>query len=227
LPWAGNVCGFDEAEPRVKLAAYLSQSWLLTSHMDQQLDLLQIDVEQAGKLTCKVVQQSFFHKVVELHCDCDMKPYNKETSSAQHLWTIGEELASRTCNKLCGVANINNSHGVGVVIDVFQSLVLYGDSLGGSDLELKSAISWWIWYHTDQTFKHQNLPISTQVNGYNCSLLAINVIGCDVLPWHIDLSSASHDELHIATFNHVFNHDLEFVSAELSIILMICSKKCF
>lgn len=51
LPWAGNVCGVEEARPRMKLAAYLSQNWLSTTHMDQQFDLLRIDVERAGKLT--------------------------------------------------------------------------------------------------------------------------------------------------------------------------------
>jgi hypothetical protein len=155
LQWAGNVCGFEEPEPRTKLAAYLSQKWLSTSHIDQQLDLLRMDVERSGQLTCEVVRQSFFRKVVELYRDHEDKPYNKEMSGARHLWTIGEELASGTRDKLCGVVNIDNSHWVGVVIDAFRSLVLYGDSLGGSDLELKSAISWWIQCHTDRTFKHQ------------------------------------------------------------------------
>jgi hypothetical protein len=223
LPWAGNVCGFEEPEPRTKLAAYLSQKWLSTSHIDQQLDLLRMDVERSGQLTCEVVRQSFFRKVVELYRDHEDKPYNKETSGARHLWTIGEELASGTRDKLCGVVNIDNSHWVGVVIDAFRSLVLYGDSLGGSDLELKSAISWWIQCHTDRTFKHQHLPITTQVDGYNCSVLAINAIGSDALPWQIELISAlSHDELRIATFNRIANRDLEFVSVKLSTVSMIC-----
>ena len=115
LPWAGNVCGFEEAEPRMKLATYLSQKWLATLHIDQQLDLLQIDVECSGQLKCEVVWQSFFHKILELYCDCEMKPYNAQTSGTWHLWTIGEEIASRDTNKLCGVVNIKNLHWVGVV----------------------------------------------------------------------------------------------------------------
>ena len=103
----------------MKLAAYLSQKWLSTSHIDQQLDLLQVDVEGSGQLTCEVVRQSFVRKVVELYHDRKHKLYNKETSGAQHLWMIGEELASGTHDKLCSVVNIDNSHWVGVVIDAF------------------------------------------------------------------------------------------------------------
>ncbi|KAF8237918.1 hypothetical protein L208DRAFT_1244808, partial [Tricholoma matsutake] len=143
LPWAGNVCGFEEAEPRTKLTTYLSQKWLATSHIDQQLDLLWMD------LTCKIVWQSFFCKLVELYHCRETKPYNEQTSGTWHLWTISQELGFRATDKLCGVSNVENSHWVGVVIDGFWSLVLYGDSLGGSDSEIKLAINWWIQHHID------------------------------------------------------------------------------
>ena len=130
----------------------------------------------------------------------------------QHLWIIGQELASRATDKLCGVSNVENSHWVGVVIDQFRSLVLYGDSLGGSDSKLKLAIDWWIQHHIDQPFKHQNLPITPQVDGYNCSVLAINAIGCDALPWQLGLpASSDSDELQIAAFNCAISCDWKLV----------------
>ena len=82
LPWAGNVCGFEKAEPRMKLTTYLSQKWLVTSHIDQQLDLLWMDVEWSGQPTCKIVQQSFFWKIVELYRGHETKPSNEQTSGA-------------------------------------------------------------------------------------------------------------------------------------------------
>lgn len=42
IPWTGNVLGFSQAEPMTKLAHYLSNKWLSTTHIDQQLDLLRL-----------------------------------------------------------------------------------------------------------------------------------------------------------------------------------------
>ncbi|KAF8221605.1 hypothetical protein L208DRAFT_1530909, partial [Tricholoma matsutake] len=81
---------------------------------------------------------------MELYRGHETKPYNEQTSGTWHLWTIAQELASKATDKLCGVSNVENSHWVGVVIDGFWSLVLYGDSLGGSDSKLKLAIDWCI-----------------------------------------------------------------------------------
>jgi hypothetical protein len=41
LPWADDVYGFTEDEPIMRLADYLSEKWLSTVHVNQQLDLLQ------------------------------------------------------------------------------------------------------------------------------------------------------------------------------------------
>jgi Ulp1 family protease len=87
--------------------------------------------------------------------------------------------------------NIDDTHWVGVVIDAAQSLFLYGDSIAGSNTELKSAIDWWIENHTSQQFVHQNLLITRQFDGYNCSIFAVNAVGCNALPEHISLLETS------------------------------------
>jgi hypothetical protein len=208
------VSGFSESEPRTKLAAYLSSQWLRTTHLDQQLDLLRWDIERSGKLNCEVVKQSFFRKLVKLYHDRETVPYTKDTKGARHVWAVGEELASNIREKVCGVVNIDDTHWVGVVIDAAQSLFLYGDSIAGSNTELKSAIDWWIENHTSQQFVHQNLPITRQFDGYNCSIFAVNAVGCNALPERISLleTSTHADELRIETFICVANRDLQFVS---------------
>ncbi|KAF8227920.1 hypothetical protein L208DRAFT_1161455, partial [Tricholoma matsutake] len=88
------------------------------------------------------------------------------------VWRIGEEMVSQVWEKVCGIGNVDDTHWVGVVIDGLQSVFCYGDSMGGSNVELKSAVDWWIQSHTRQQFTQQKLLIARQLDGYNCAILA-------------------------------------------------------
>ena len=49
---------------------------------------------------------------------------------------------------------------------------------------------------------HQNLPITRQFDGYNCSIFAVNAVGCNALPEHISLleTSTHADEIQIVMY---------------------------
>lgn len=80
IPWAGNVHGFTEAEPVLKLASYLSPDWLVTTHGNHQFDLLRWNVTRSGidlQSLCEVVNLNFFQKMMQVYCARDDTPYSE------------------------------------------------------------------------------------------------------------------------------------------------------
>ncbi len=74
LPWAGDIFGFADDEPVTKLVDYLSDKWLSTIHVNQQLDLLRWELLRSGiDLKCKVVNLAFFLKLLEMGRWFDIK----------------------------------------------------------------------------------------------------------------------------------------------------------
>jgi hypothetical protein len=211
--WAGDVCSFSNPEPTARLAVYFSKDWLLTTHVNQQLDILQYDLGRRGNVDCKIVGPTFFNKVLELHCNRNWIPYSKNIGGACHVWTIGEELAGKLRSQMGGVANVDESHWVGIVVETANKVLLYGDSLGGSDKELTTAILWWIKQHTQITFKQGCLLITKQIDSYNCPIFATNSITSHLCPGEVDLIPDSvADQERIEAFVHVAKRDHELVS---------------
>ncbi len=76
LPWTGRILGFSDPEPLTKLSCYLSNKWLATTHIEQQLDLLRLrldmnmdvqhDNHSNSSETCEIVGTQFFPKVISL-----------------------------------------------------------------------------------------------------------------------------------------------------------------
>ena len=180
VPWCGGTSGFTSSEPTVKLAAYLSKNWLETVHIDQQLDLLRIDLARTGSTQYQLLNPRVFEKLIIVYQHRERQAYH-DASGMRHLWAIGCEIAEGIRTKLGGVANVIR-HWVGVIVDIPNSKILYGDSLGGSHAPLKAAIEWWVRFHTQKTYTHKNLPITQQLDSYNCPILAVNVVHHHLLP---------------------------------------------
>ncbi|KAF8055630.1 hypothetical protein FPV67DRAFT_1435028 [Lyophyllum atratum] len=215
LPWAGKTYGFTEDEPATRLAEYLSDAWLATVHINQQLDLLRWHVlRSAGSDTkCEVVNVEFFRKVLEVYRDREKVPYDAERKGARHIWAVGEELAAGIRSGLCGIVNIEESHWVAVAIEVLELVVWYGDALGGSDVEVCEALVWWIRQHVKKDFRLKDLPISKQRDTYSCSILALNSLWRLCLPDKINLldpSDAAHER--ISCFVRVAKRIMDCVS---------------
>ncbi|KAF8981727.1 hypothetical protein BDQ17DRAFT_1337197 [Cyathus striatus] len=86
-----------------------------------------------------------------------MGEYECRGSSSYH-WHIGEELAHGSCNSVWGVTNVGE-HWVAIGIDCMKKLILYGDSLGNTNLDLSKAnsdllnvLTWWIQTHTKHLY---------------------------------------------------------------------------
>ncbi|KAF8060164.1 hypothetical protein FPV67DRAFT_1424127, partial [Lyophyllum atratum] len=214
LPWAGNTHGFFDTEPITRLSQYLSNDWLATVHLNQQLELLQSELHRSGiDPKCEVVSLEFFRKVLEVYRDRVGITYNAERRDTRHLWAVGEELAEGLRTRICGVMNTEESHWVSVAIDIAKLVIWYGDSLGGSNTEIHEALEWWIREHVRQEFRHKDLPITKQLDGHSCSVLAINASGHFCLPQRIPLLEPSNTvQERIALFVHVAKRDLDCVS---------------
>ena len=212
VPWCGGTSGFTSSEPTVKLAAYLSKNWLETVHIDQQLDLLHIDLARTGSTQYQLLNPCVFEKLIIVYQHCEQQAYC-DASGMQHLWAIGYEIAEGIRTKLGGFANVIR-HWVGVIIDVSNSKILYGDSLGGLHALLKAAIEWWVQFHTQKTYMHKNLPITQQLDSYHCPILAVNAVHHHLLPQCSELLSSQPVAItkeRLAIFKHISKHDTEMV----------------
>jgi len=74
--------------------------------------------------------------------------------------------------RIGGIVNVNSNHWVAVIVDLWSSTVLYGDSLGGSDGDVVAALSWWAGFHMGRQFSQAALPIGIQTNTISCGLFA-------------------------------------------------------
>ncbi|RDB20753.1 hypothetical protein Hypma_012086, partial [Hypsizygus marmoreus] len=211
LPWAGNTFGFTDNEPVTRLAEYLSDVWLSTVHVDQQLDLLRRDVLRSGTdLKCEIVNLAFFVKVLELYRDRNRVPYTADQRGARHVWAVGEELAKDVRSRICGIVNVEESHWVAVAIEVLDLIVWYGDARGGSNSEVCEALEWWICQHVKKEFRHKPLPITRQRDSHSCSVLALNATGYFCLPGKVHLLEPSDTAYErIACFARVVKRDLD------------------
>ncbi len=169
LPWAGTTVGFGgNVEPLHSFAHYLSSDWFESTHIIQQLHILQSDLKRAGILDCQLLSPFNFVILIQMYRQRETAPY-WESGSHKDIKGMGEEFASgrRTC--MAGIANINGNHWVGIVIDMASSTVRYGDSLAGpTAVEVTDAIIWWLRQHIPSlTFTCDALPITPQTDGYS------------------------------------------------------------
>ncbi|KAF8196183.1 hypothetical protein BJ912DRAFT_1056612 [Pholiota molesta] len=185
LPWGGRTTGFGaDNEPIHVLARYLSDQWLQSKHIIQQLEILRLDLKRAGTIDCEVITPYTFEILVQMYRTREATPYRKDGFGVRkNIWGIGEELASGRRKVVAGVSNVNNNHWVGIVIDVADLTVRYGDSLGGAGaVEIMDAVIWWLQFHIPSPFKRSVLPITQQTDDFSCGVLALNAIRHMALP---------------------------------------------
>lgn len=184
LPWAGITTGFGaDTEPLHSFAHYLSSAWFESSHIDQQLHILHLDLKRAGILDCQLLTPFNFVLLTQMYRQRETTPY-WENGSRKDIKGMGEEFASGRRMRMAGIANINGNHWVGMVIDMASSTIRYGDSLAGPNaVEVTDTIIWWLRHHIPSlTFTCEGLPITPQNDGFSCGPLALNAIRHAVLP---------------------------------------------
>jgi len=193
IPWTGNISGFAESEPLIKIAGYLSSKWLATTHIEQQLDLLRLRISRhhASPTKYEIVGTHFFTKIIQLFRQRETSTYNGEIPSkgAHSIWTVGRELADQSSRKtvVCGVLNVSNTHWVSVAVDVEMREVLFGDSLESNAKvreEVDGAVSWWLGFHfqSPHHFAFVDLKTSRQSDSFSCGVFAVNSIKHLVFP---------------------------------------------
>lgn len=78
LPWGGTTTGFDaDSGPMHVISHYLSDRWLRSTHIDQQLDVLRLDLRRSGVVNCEVVSPYMFDLLVQMYRAREATPYRK------------------------------------------------------------------------------------------------------------------------------------------------------
>lgn len=221
LPWSGYTCAFSDPEPITKFANYLSSGWLATSHIEQQLEVFTTKIIHDIPLSpFRIVSPIFLNKIVEIHHHPE--GYNAKCAGTRHLWTTGEELASEVQHRttLCGIINVSNSHWVTVIVDAKEGSILYGDSLGGWNVEVLDALQWWIEVHMPgKKFNHRRLMIGQQTDSVSCALFAVNALVHFVSPSYPLISQGDVIIQRLQWFIHACTADLNAVSRSRSFLV--------
>lgn len=183
LPWSGNTVGFGADDDSTYIFAdYLSHRWLRSTHINQQLHLMRLDLKRAGILGCEIMTPDNFILLDHIYKERNTMPYHKD--SRRHIYGMGEELASGRRNIAAGVAIVNGNHWIAIVIDIANKTVRYGDSLNGSEpSKILDALAWWLDFHMpSSTFRRCQLPITQQFDSFSCGVLALNAVCHAILP---------------------------------------------
>ncbi|KAF8168778.1 hypothetical protein BJ912DRAFT_807590, partial [Pholiota molesta] len=186
LPWGGKTAAFGtDDEPIHLIAHYLSNRWLQTTHIIQQLEILRLDIKCAGIIDCELLTPHTFDVLTQMYQTREVSPYRRDGfGMRKNIWGLGEELLSGQRKVIAGISNINNNHWVGIVVDMVGLTVKYGDSLGGTgSVEVIESVAWWLHCHIPGLLlKYDLLPITKQEDTFSCGVLAINAIRHAVLP---------------------------------------------
>ncbi|KAJ7934277.1 hypothetical protein B0H13DRAFT_1591773 [Mycena leptocephala] len=181
--WSGNLMGFDNREEITHLSLYATKEWFTDIQVSQMLDLLRRDVLAHGTILHDEVPEIW---VMENIKDAYRRRhlYTAEPANFRRAHTFGEVLQTRSRNRIGMMGNLQNWHWVGVVLDVKQRRIRYGDPKYKTDPdpEIKAAHQWWTHYHTGTSFAWGDLEMSRQHDGHNCGMLSFNGIAHDFLP---------------------------------------------
>lgn len=175
IPWGGTTKGFEVAIPMHYLSEYATREWLGSEHEDQMLDLLRRDLMDNGMTSSVDVESTQF--VTKLRYAYTVP--EKYAVDSEFAWVRGQgERFSNGARDLLGmIANLENKHWVAVILDFRAHVIWYGDSMGGKIPEdLRLAFEWWTHFHSGEDFTIMNLPITKQIDGYSCGLLAWNAL---------------------------------------------------
>jgi hypothetical protein len=183
LPWGGKTAAFGaDNEPTHLLSCYLSNQWLRSAHITQQLELMRIDLKRTGINDCEIIPPYTFDILQQMYQAREAIPYGKD-GARRNIWGLGEEVLLGRRKAIAGIVNLNGNHWAGVVVDVANLTIRFGDSLGGTGMtNVVYAVAWWLQSHTSAIFKHDALPITQQVDNFSCGVLALNAIRHAVLP---------------------------------------------
>jgi len=178
LPWTGKMHAFCDSEPIIHFSRYLSSEWLGMTHIHQQLDLLRHRLSHGSHpFAFEILPNHFFQKIINIY-NHQSEQYTANHRPTHHIWSVGEQLTDPAFrhSKLGGILNIDANHWITVVIDIAQSTIFCGDSLGTGHDCIPPAIDWWVNIHVGQHFTHLPLPIGQQGDGISCSLFAVNAL---------------------------------------------------
>ncbi|KAF9236437.1 hypothetical protein BU15DRAFT_50062, partial [Melanogaster broomeanus] len=192
LPWSGDICGFEANDPILKLHTYTTNNWLSDTHENQMLDLLRRKLCQQPNGLQVLVENTFFINYLQKGYECQEAGEYESSKYFARLRETGFSLGSGVQTNVGFVANIHDTHWVGVILDFACNIIYYGDSLGCKmDAKLAATLQWWTRHHSGQKFTHQDLAITRQDDTFSCGVLAFNAIAHHLLPSHYPLVPAT------------------------------------
>lgn len=217
LPWASQIQSIDIADPAHELTTYASRDWLSDTHENQMLELLRWGVEHNEGLSGSIIVKGVFFYACLLSAFNENADVYANANHFRQIRQIGTSLSSGFQTKLATIINVNQNHWVSIIIDFENSLLLYGDSLGGKpNAELVQVFSWWTNIHTGRDFHLMSLAITKQDDSHSCGLLCFNALEHFFFPDRVSLTGAGDvDEARLDIIVRLANRKLSNVSLSL------------
>ena len=140
LPWSGYIEGLESKVKTHNLSAFFTTEWLSDNHEELMLELLKIDLRNAGQHDILVEDTAFMLLLAAAHAE------RQNYASDQHyawLRMRGEDLATGRKSSLATIINQNGNHWVGTAIDFKTGCTFYGDPIGNLiSTNLQEVIVW-------------------------------------------------------------------------------------
>lgn len=230
VPWTYNVVkAVSASEGMADLAGLCSTKWLSGSQMDTMLLVLDNKLQDVGvvagfnpthviPILTAIYRHSrdsyttsaapaFLREILNRLASTDHDGNFLSTAVAVHIGEHGSLLPNNE--------NISN-HWSALIIDTTHRTIRYGDSMGhGPPTELYDVLSWWLQHAFIDPFTIQGLLISSQTDGYSCSVLTVNALEHFFQPSTTDL--LSDNEACVMARIHALTSTIKFMKK------MVCS----
>ncbi|KAF8209857.1 hypothetical protein K438DRAFT_1571435 [Mycena galopus ATCC 62051] len=188
--WSEQIMGFSNTEPIAALSLYASRNWFSDVQQSHMLDLLQMDVLDAGRAlkdeVCEIWMVEYIRAGWRQRAKYESPGTSKDFPRAKQ---IGAALSSGARERFGMIGNLQNRHWIAVVVDCKEGRLLYGDPFKlERDAETEKALEWWTEHHTGRRFSWDTLEVPDQKDGFNCGILSHSSLSHCFLP-NIPLTS--------------------------------------
>ena len=172
---------YSEGGPNHGLWHYLGSNWLASDEMDDLLELVRGDIlDSPESCTNFHIQNTYFTNKLLSAFESGVDYHSKKAFA--WLRSLGEDLSTEGSSLLTIVhlgAITESPHWVPLTIK--KGEIAYGDSFGtGMPTKLEATCRWWLQQHdlspTPQPISIRRLPITSQIDGHSCGILAHNAL---------------------------------------------------
>ncbi|KAJ7149280.1 hypothetical protein C8R43DRAFT_1128635 [Mycena crocata] len=228
LPW--GLTKPSDGEQFNSLYRFLGPHWLASSQLDDMLEIECLKINTTPELVknMRVRGVDLTNYIVKAYEARETEDY-MTARELDWLRILAEDLLGNQASLLTA-ANLERivtepepyKRWIALVVDASEGLIQYGDGYGRDDeipAKLIAAYTWWLGHHSSMEFKTGKLPITRQMDGFSCGILALNGLSHYADPSVPLLDSGKWEVARLKAFNAIAERALERVAMERALAI--------